>query len=142
MPNVSIQGKKYERVNSAQVQISHGDSMEALQIPVQQFVINVPLDHDTTIAEWALAPHGPKRWKTVELQTLDRSDKVNHTWTLHKAYVHSMREVEFAPQSGEDNVIGNSLEIVVRGVLLHNNVAYDGKNILTVAAGEAEPEPS
>jgi len=32
------------------------------------------------------------------------------------------------------------VEITVRGTLLHNNVDYDGKNILQVSAGEAEPE--
>lgn len=139
MPHLTVQGKKFNRVNSAKVEILHGEAREATQIPLMQFTIQLPLDNDIMIAEWTLAPHGPKRWKTVELQTLDRSRKVNHTWTLHKAYVHSYREVEFPEGAGSLTDQGNWYEIVVRGVLMHNNLDYDGKNILQVAAGEAEP---
>jgi hypothetical protein len=142
MPQLTVQGTKFNRVNNASVEITHGDAREAMQIPIMQFTIQIPLDNETMIAEWALAPHGPKRWKTVELQTLDRSRKVNHTWTMHKAYVHSFREVEFAPGAGSNTDQGNWFEIVVRGVLLHNNVDYDGKNVLQVAAGEKEPDPA
>ena len=139
MPHLTIQGKKLNRVLDARVQITHGDALEATQIPIMQFVIGLPLEDDTMIAEWALAPHGPKRWKTVELQTLDRSRKVDHTWTLHKAYVHNYQEKEFPVGSGSDTDQGNYYEVVLRGTLVHNNVDYDGKNILQVAAGEAEP---
>jgi hypothetical protein len=139
MPALTIQGKKINRVLDARVQITHGDAREAMQIPIQQFVIRLPLDHDVMIAEWALAPYGDKRWKTVELQTQDRSRKTNHTWTLHKAYVHRYEEVEFPKGSGSATDQGNYFEIVVRGTLQHINVDYDGKNILQVAAGEAEP---
>ncbi len=142
MPALTVQGKEFKRVLDAKIEITHGDAREAMQIPIMQFVIKLPLDHDTTIAEWALAPHGPKRWKTVELKTLDRSRAVNHVWTLHKAYVHSYNEVEFPAGSGSETDQGNYVEIVVRGTLVHNNVDYDGQNILKVAAGEAEPDPS
>ena len=84
------------------------------------------------------APHGPKRWKTVELETLDRSKKVNHTWTLHKAYVHEYIEREF-PEGRPETDQGNFIRLIVRGTLVHNNVDYDGKNILSVAAGAPEP---
>lgn len=140
MPHLTVQGKKLNRVLDARVEITHGSAREATQIPTQQFVIRLPLDHDIMIAEWALAPHGPARWKTVELQTLDRSRKVNHTWKLQKAYVHSYEEVEFPAGSGNETDQGNYFEITVRGTLLHNNLDYDGKNILQVSAGEAEPE--
>jgi hypothetical protein len=139
MPALTIQGKKVNRVLDARVEITHGDAREAMQIPIQQFVVKLPLDHDVMVAEWALSPHGDKRWKTVELQTQDRSRKTNHTWTLHKAYVHNYEEVEFPAGSGSETDQGNYVEIVVRGTLLHNNIDYDGKNILQVAAGEAEP---
>ncbi|MBC8103162.1 MAG: hypothetical protein H7Z41_11300 [Cytophagales bacterium] len=139
MPALTIQGQKINRVLDARVEITHGDAREAMQIPIQQFVVKLPLDHDTSIAEWALAPHGPRRWKTVELQTQDRSRKTNHTWTLHKSYVHNYTEKEFPAQSGSDTDQGNYIEIIVRGTLVHNNVDYDGKNILQIAAGEAEP---
>ena len=139
MPNLTIQGKKINRVLDAHVEITHGDAAEAKQIPILQFIINLPLDHDTTIAEWALAPHGPKRWKTVELQTTDRSKVVNHTWTLHKAYVHSYVEREFPPESASSTDQGNYIQLILRGTLQHNNVDYDGKNILSVAAGAPEP---
>jgi hypothetical protein len=139
MPHLTVQGKKFNRVLSAEVQITHGDAREAMQIPIMQFVIQIPTDNDVMIGEWALSPHGPKRWKTVELQTLDRSRKTNHTWTLHKAYVHSFREVEFPPQSGSETDQGTYYEIVVRGTLLHNNLDYDGQNILKLVPGEPEP---
>lgn len=139
MPTLTIQGKKINRVNTARVEINHGEAREAMQIPILQFVIELPLDHDTLIAEWALAPHGNKRWKTVELQTQDRSRKTNHIWTLHKAYVHSYSEREFPAGSGSDTDQGAHVEIVVRGTLIHNNIDYDGKNILDVVSGEPEP---
>lgn len=142
MPALTVQGKKINRVLDATVEITHGDAKEPMQIPVQQFIISLPLDHDTMLAEWALSPHSTGRWRTVELQTLDRSRKVNHTWTLHKAYVHTYTEKEFPPQSGSTTDQGNYVQLIVRGTLIHNNVDYDGKNILTVAAGEAEPNPS
>jgi len=142
MPELTIQGKKINRVHDAKIQIDHGTAREAMQIPIEQFLIDLPLDHDTMIAEWALAPHGPKRWKTVELKTLDRGRKVNHTWTMHKAYVHSYTEREFPEGSGNTTDQGNFIRIIVRGTLLHNNLDYDGKNILEVKAGEAEEKPA
>lgn len=142
MPALSIQGTKINRILDARVEVTHGDAREAMQIPIQQFVVKLPLDHDVMVAEWALAPHGPKRWKTVELQTQDRSKKTNHTWTLHKAYVHSYTEREFPSQSGSETDQGNFVEIVLRGTLLHNNTDYDGKNILQVTGGEPEPGTS
>ena len=142
MPGLTIQGTKINRVLEATVEINHGDAKEPMQIPIQQFRLSLPLDHDTMIAEWALAPHSAGRWKTVEVQTMDRSRVVNHTYTLHKAYVHSYTEREFPPQSGSQTDQGNYIEIVIRGTLVHNNVDYDGKNVMTVAAGEAEPNPA
>ena len=142
MPNVTIQGTKINRVNSAEVQITHGDAREATQIPIMQFVIEIPTDQTTLLQDWALAPQGPKRWKTVVLETLDRSHDVNHNWTLHKAYIHSMDEVEFSPGSGSDTDQGTFVRIVVRGTLLHTNVDYDGKNILEVKTGKAEAATS
>ena len=139
MPELTIQGKKINRVNGAKVHVTHGDAREATQIPTMEFVLDIPLDYETMIAEWALAPHGPQRWKTVILKTQDRSRKTNHTWTLHKAYVHSYVEKEFPEGSRNVNDQGNFIEVKVRGTLLHNNVDYDGKNILQVAPGEAEP---
>ena len=67
---------------------------------------------------------GAKRWKTVVLETLDRSHDVNHNWTLHKAYVHSFREVEFAPGSGSETDQGSFVEIIVRGTLLHTKRGF------------------
>jgi len=142
MPQLSIQGKKLNRIMDAQVEVHHGNAKEALQIPIQQFRIKLPLDHDTMLAEWALAPQGPGRWKTAELETLDRSRKVNHTWTLHKAYVHEYNEFEFTEASGTANEQGNHVELIIRGTLMHTNVDYDGQNILKVAAGEPEPGTS
>ena len=142
MPNLTIQGTKVARVNSAEVQITHGEGKEALQMPIMQFVLEIPTDQTTLLQDWALAPIGPKRWKTVVLETLDRSNDVNHNWTLHKAYVHSMEEVEFSPNSGSATDQGTYVKVVVRGILLHTNLAYDGKNVLEVKAGKAEAATS
>ena len=57
MPELTIQGKKLNRVLDAEIQITHGDAREAMQIPIMQFVIGLPLDHDIMVAEWALAAH-------------------------------------------------------------------------------------
>ena len=43
---------------------------------------------------------------------------------------------------GATNDQGNYVEVTLRGTLLHNNLDYDGKNILQVAHGEAEPASS
>lgn len=141
MPNLTIQGKKYSRILNAKVEIDHGkDAKEAVQVPTMQFRIQLPLDDDPDIANWALQPYGDKRFAKVELQTLDRSGVTNHTWTLQKAYVHRYEEVEFAPGSGSETDQGNYYEIVVRGTLL-NNEAYNGKNVLDVAKGDKEKLP-
>jgi len=142
VPNLTIQGTKIARVNYANVQVMHGGALEATQVPTMQFEIEIPTDQTTLIQDWALAPMGPKRWKTVVLETLDRSNDVNHNWTLHKAYVHSFSEVEFSPNSGSATDQGTHVRIVVRGVLLHTNLAYDGKNVLEVKAGKAEAATS
>jgi hypothetical protein len=142
MPALTVQGTKFPRVLSARVEITHGDAREAMQIPIIQFVIDLPLDEQTFIAEWALAEHGPKRWKTVELQTLDRSRTVNHKWTMHKAYVHDFYEVEYPAGSGGSTDQGNYFSIVVRGTLMHTNIDYDGTNILKLEKGEKEQDPS
>lgn len=140
MPALTVQGKEFKRVLDAKIEITHGDAREAMQIPIMQFVIKLPLDHDVAIAEWALAPHGPKRWKTVELQTQDRSRETNHIWTLHKAYVHNYEEVEFPAGSGSQTDQGNYFEVTLRGTLMHTGIDYDGQNILKIAAGKPEPE--
>jgi hypothetical protein len=140
MPELSIQGVKLNRIHDARVEITHGNAREAAQIPIMQFKIRLPLDDDDMLGQWALAPHGPKRWKTVELQTLDRSHGINHTWTMHKAYVHEYVEVEFAAGSGNETDQGNYVELTLRGTLMHTNIDYDGKNVLAVKAGEKEPE--
>ena len=140
MPELTIQGKKINRVNGATVQILHGDAKEAVQIPIMQFVIDIPLDYETMIAEWALAPHGPTRWKTVILKTQDRSRKTNHTWTLHKAYVHSYTGKRVSRGfAGQPTTRVTLWKWWYAVRLLHNNLDYDGKNILQVAPGEAEP---
>src|SRR5271169_3445598 len=115
MPELTIQGHKVNRVHSALVQVLHGDALEATQIPIMQFTIDLPLTHEVMIAEWALAPQGPKRWKTVELKTLDRSRAVNHTWTLHKAYVHKYIEKEFPEGSGVEDNQGVYVRVILRG---------------------------
>lgn len=143
MPNLTIQGTKINRVFDARVEILHDldedkKVREAVQVPVMQFTVTMPLDHETMIAQWALAPQGPKRFKTVELQTLDRSRTVKKMWTLHKAYVHSYVEKEYPEGSTNGTDQGNFVEIVIRGVMIQNNVDYTGDNILAVQPGEPE----
>ena len=143
MPNLTIQGTKVNRVFDAKVEILHDldedkKVREAVQVPVMQFTVTLPLDHETQIALWALAPQGPKRFKTVELQTLDRSKTVKKTWTLQKSYVHSYVEKEFPEGSTNGTDQGNFVEVVIRGVMVQNNQDYSGDNILAVAAGEPE----
>ncbi len=143
MPNLTIQGSKVNRVFDARVEVLHDldedkKVREAVQVPVMQFTVTLPLDHETSIALWALAPQGPKRFKTVELQTLDRSKTIKKTWTLHKAYVHSYVEQEFPEGSTNGTDQGNFVTVVIRGVMVQNNLDYSGENILAVTAGEPE----
>ena len=143
MPNLTIQGNKINRVFDAKVEILHDldndkKVREAVQVPIMQFVISLPLEHETAIAEWALAPQGPKRFKTVELQTLDRSKTVKKTWKLLKGYVHSYIEKEFPEGSTNGTDQGNYVEVTVRGVKVQNNQDYTGDNILAVTPGEPE----
>ena len=53
--------------------------------------------------------------------------------------VHSYSEKEFPPESASSTDQGNYIQLVLRGTLQHNNVDYDGKNILAVNAGAPEP---
>lgn len=143
MPNLTIQGTKLNRVFDARVEILHDldedkKVREAVQVPVMQFTVTLPLDHDVMVAHWALAPQGPKRFKTVELQTLDRSHTVKKMWTLQKAYVHSYIEKEYPEGSTNGTDQGNFVEVVIRGVMIQNNVDYTGDNILAVQPGEPE----
>ena len=66
MPNLTIQGTKVNRVFDAKVEILHDldedkKVREAVQVPVMQFTVTLPLDHETQIALWALAPQGAIR---------------------------------------------------------------------------------
>jgi len=134
MPVLIINGNRINRVLSAVVEITHGDSTEARQMPTCQFVVRLPLDRDTMLAVWALEPLGRGRWKTVELQIQDHSNMTCHIWTLHQAYVHDYLEREFPPGSGAGPEQGSYNEVVIRGTLFHNN-DYDGENVLKIAGG-------
>ena len=143
MPNLTIQGTKINRVFDARVEILHDldedkKVREAVQVPVMQFTVTLPLDHDVMVAQWALAPQGPKRFKTVELQTLDRSHTVKKNWTMQKSYVHSYIEKEYPEGSTNGTDQGNFVEVIIRGVMIQNNVDYTGDNILAVQPGEPE----
>src|SRR5262249_6160601 len=136
MALLSVEGQVFNNPHSAKVQIIHGeDALEAEQYPLCQFVIELPLDKQTMFAEWALAPVGKARWKKVELKTRDIDENPIHTWTLKKAYVHSLREIEFGEGSGSATDQGNYFTVVLRGVLEKTGVAHDGKNVLEVAKG-------
>lgn len=142
MPSLNVGGTDLIRVLSARVQIDHGeDAKEAKQYPICQFVIELPLDDNPALAQWALAPMGDDRYKKVVLKTMDRSNKVNHTWTIPKGYVHAYHEIEFAPGSGSETDQGNYYRVVVRGVLAHDGQTYDGKNVLQVDKGDKETLP-
>jgi len=56
----------------------------------------------------------------------NRSRKVNHTWTLHKAYVHAYEELEFPALPAAQRTRALLQDHRAR-TLLHNNVDYDGK---------------
>jgi hypothetical protein len=139
MPKLKIGSDEIKRVHGARVVIEHDeDAVEPCSVPRMQFILLLPLDHSDLIANWAMAPFGPDRYKRVELQTLGRSGEVKHTWTLKQGFVHRYRAVEFPPDSRCGDSQGNFVELVVRGV---NTGMEDYKlgAILEVAPGSPEP---
>jgi len=86
-------------------------------IPIgRKFVTDLPLTHDTMIAEWALAPHGPALEDRGTSDT-DRSRKVNHTpdsLCKRRACPHRCEEVEFPAGSGRRDRISNYFQITVQ----------------------------
>jgi len=110
---------------------------DPLQTPRAEFVLLLPLDHDVDIARWALAPMGPGRFHRVTLQTLDRFGTPKHTWVMFRAYVHAYREAEYTPRPTEPADGRRYVEVTLRG-LLPPLTAYDGRNLLVVAPGQAD----
>jgi hypothetical protein len=139
MPKLKIGSDEIKRVHGARVVIEHDEeALEPCSVPRMQFILVLPLDHSDLIANWALAPFGPDRYKSVELQTLGRSGEVKHTWTLKQGFVHRYRAVEFPPESGYGDSQGNFVELVIRGVSAGME-DYKLGAILEVAAGSPEP---
>ena len=139
MPKLKIGDKSIHRILSARVQIYHGgsDHNEARLIPQIQFVLQLPMDHDSTLAKWALAPIGDKRFQPVTLTMQDRSGTDKKEWKIDKAYVYRYEEIEYPPQSGSMTDQGNYVELVLRGIVA-NGQDYDGTNIVAVKDGQPE----
>jgi hypothetical protein len=135
MPDISIGGTKLFNVDSVTINVGLSGG-EATRLPDVSATFVIPTDDDTILTDWLLAPQGDKRWKKVEITTYDRSKKVNKTWTLHKAYLSSLSEGEYA--GGGPNMT----TATIIGVLIHAKENYNGKNILEVKAGEAEANPT
>jgi hypothetical protein len=139
MPKLKIGDKTINRILSARVQVYHGenDHHEARLIPHIQFLLHLPMDHDATLAKWALAPIGDNRFKPVALTMQDRSGTDKKEWKIEKAYVYRYEEIEYPPQSGSANDQGNYVELVIRGIVA-NGQDYDGTNIVAVKDGQPE----
>ena len=135
MPDVSIGGTKLPNVDTVTVTISLSGG-EATRLPDCSASFTYPTDEDTILTDWLLAPQSANRFKKVEIKTYDRSKKVNKTWTFAKAYLAGLSEGEY---SGEGANMTSATIIVT---LIHAKEDYNGKNILEVAAGEAEAEAS
>jgi len=127
----------------ADVRVYHGDALNPIRVPIMEWEITAGLQHESFLADWAMAKESPERFKRCELTIFHRDGKTAHTWTILKGYVHSYRETEFPRQGGptEATDMGNFVNIIIRGTLLHPE-DYSGINVMTVQAGEAEAQPS
>jgi len=135
MPDVSIGGTKLPNVDTVTVTISLSGG-EATRLPDCSASFTYPTDEDTILTDWLLAPQSANRFKKVEIKTYDRSKKVNKTWTFAKAYLADLSEGEYSGAGA------NMTSATIIGTLIHAKEDYNGKNILEVAAGEAEAEAS
>jgi|GEM_PF-1747654 len=135
MPDVSIGGTKLPNVDTVTVTISLSGG-EATRLPDCSASFTYPTDEDTILTDWLLAPQSTNRFKKVEIKTYDRSKKVNKTWTFAKAYLAGLSEGEYSGAGA------NMTSATIIGTLIHAKEDYNGKNILEVAAGEAEAEAS
>ena len=138
MPNLTIQGKKINRVLDAHVEITHGDAAEAKQIPILQFIINLPLN-TTDHRRVGTCPARPQAVENREIESTDLSKVVNPPGRCTRRTSIPTSSASSRPRSASSTDQGNYIQLILRGTLQHNNVDYDGKNILSVAAGAPEP---
>lgn len=159
MAQLTVAGKEFPGVLSARVEITHepGETavLEATNIPIMQFVIDVPLTYETYFTDWALEPQSTKRFREVILKTTDRDNVVKHTWNLKKAYVHHYHEMDMTDSATNAGVAklngskfhanhrvahhqGNYMTLILRGSRPQKNEGYTGVEILTVEPGTAE----
>jgi len=111
---------------------------------IEQFVIQLPLDHEVMLRMGALAPHGPKRWKTVELQTSTVSVNSFRTLQCKSAVCMEYRGREFAQGLRQRDRPGQTMSRSPSGEPCCTTTwDYDGKNIPPMLPlGEAELELS
>lgn len=159
MAILTVQGKEFPGVLCARVEITHepGETqvLEASNVPIMQFVIDLPLTYETYVTDWVLEPQSAKRFREVILKTTDRDGIVKHTWDLKKAYVHHYEEMEMTDSTKETNSTavngskfhashriahhqGNYVTVVLRGSRPQKNDGYTGVEVLTVEPGTAE----
>ncbi len=108
-----------------------------------QWDIVLGLQNEDTLQKWALAQQGADRWKACELVIKHREGDAAHTWTLKKAYVHLLEEVEFPQEgtAGGATDTGYFTHAVIRGVLQQAE-DYTGDNVMTVNPGGPEALPA
>jgi len=134
MAEVSIAGTDLPRVDSVQFGITTGGG-DANQLPYATCTITIPADSKVDLTKWALAPQGEDRFKKVKIETKNRANGTNKTWTFAKAFLASLSETE----TGDGQPTTTSFTIV--GTLIHATDDYDGSNILKVEEGEEETVP-
>ena len=139
---LKINGTEVLQVLRANVKIGHWDSREPLKVPMAGMAITVRLTEDTTLAEWVKAKASGDRFKKVELVMESRDEIPQHTFTIPHAWISSYSASEWGPEvtagnTGTDlQLTGSVIDVYIQGAL-PGNVAYDGKNLIDVAAGSA-----
>jgi len=127
--SMTIGGKTVNRLLGAEVHIDPYHPLDGQKAPICQLVFRVPIEPDGMIAQWALAPNGPQRYKSVSLTIRGLRRRISHTWTIPRAYIQSLKEVEDNKQGAQHETF---YHVALRGTVVQDNAVYDGSNLAQV----------
>ena len=139
MPKLTVGGTEIKGVLRAEVHIIHNNPKAPDPVPTMEWNLNLRLQFADALPLWSMAKMDKTRWKKCDLEIHNRDGSLAHKWSLLNAYVHEYTEVEHPGASETTSGAGEGgfyLALKIRGHMLEAN-DYDGKNVMTVAAGVA-----
>jgi len=139
MPKLTVGGKEIKGVTRAEVHIVHNNPKAPDPVPTMEWNLTLRLQYEDVLSLWAMAKQDKTRWKKSDLEVYNRDGSLAHKWSLLNSYIHEYSEVEHPGSTETTQGAGEGgfyLNMTIRGHMLEAN-DYDGKNVMTVAAGIA-----